>query len=143
MQSVKRAFAGPRRFRRALPALLAATALASSCGEVNSPPEPGGGSEEHVVLVANFQFTPDRLTVRPGDKVTWRNMGGFHNVVAADGSFRCSEGCDGAGGDGAPSSSAWSFSRTFTTPGEVDYFCWVHGGPGGAGMSGQILVTEP
>jgi plastocyanin len=134
--------AAPRRRPGSLPALLAVCLLALSCGDPKSPTDPSGGPQEHVILVADFQFTPARLTVHPGDTVTWRNMGGFHNVVAADGSFRCSEGCDGAGGDGAPSSSAWRFSRTFTTPGEVAYFCWVHGGPGGAGMSGEIVVSE-
>jgi plastocyanin len=116
--------------------------LAVGCGDPKTPTEPGDG-QEHVILVADFQFTPARLTVRSGDTVTWRNTGGFHNVTAADGSFRCSEGCDDAGGDGAPSSSAWSFSRAFTTAGEIHYFCWVHGGPGGAGMSGVIVVAEP
>lgn len=127
-----------------LPSLAGVWLLVLACGDPKSPTDPGGGPQEHVILVADFQFTPARLTVRPGDTVTWRNMGGFHNVVAADASFRCSEGCDGdgSGGDGAPSSSAWRFSRTFTTPGEVAYFCWVHGGPGGAGMSGQIVVSE-
>jgi plastocyanin len=116
--------------------------LAAGCGDPKMPTEPDGGGEEHVILASDFQFTPARLTVRVGDTVTWRNTGGFHNVTAVDGTFRCAEGCDDTGGDGDPSSLDWRFSRTFTAPGEVGYFCWVHGGPGGAGMSGVIVVAE-
>ncbi len=93
--------------------------------------------------VADFQFSPVRLVVHPGDTVIWRNTGGFHNVQADDGSFRCAEGCDGEGGDGEPSSVLWSFSRTFTSLGDVPYFCLVHGGSGGRGMSGVIVVESP
>ena len=94
------------------------------------------------MLVADFQFTPARLVVKVGDVVTWRNTGGFHNVTADDDSFRCSEGCDGAGGDGQPSAVLWSFNRVFTQAGEVPYHCMVHGGSGGRGMSG-VVVVEP
>ena len=83
---------------------------------------------------------PSTLTVHPGDTVTWVNQGGFHNATADDGSFRCAEGCVAATGD--PSSAAWTFTRTFTQAGRVPYHCEVHGGPGGVGMSG-VVVVEP
>jgi plastocyanin len=85
----------------------------------------------HEVQVISFRFQPDTLTVQPGDTVRWRNMGGDHNVLADDESF----------GSGAPSSSSWTYSHTFETAGsEYFYYCQPHGGPGGAGMSGKIIV---
>jgi plastocyanin len=86
---------------------------------------------------ADLAFHPDTVTINPGDTVTWTNDGGFHNVLANDGSFRCSQGCDGAGGD--PSGASWSFSRTFNQPGTVGYHCEEHGTPT-AGMRGTVIV---
>lgn len=83
----------------------------------------------HQVRVVSFRFEPDRLVIQPGDTVVWTNNGGGHNVVADDGSFGT-----------AVSSAAWTFSRTFTQPGEVGYYCAPHGGPNGEGMSGKIVV---
>ena len=96
----------------------------------------------HTVTVSNFMFTPRSLTINAGDTVTFTNSGGSHNVNADDSSFRCAHGCDGdgAGGNGNVSS-AWSFTRTFNTAGTIRYFCEAHGGPGGSGMAGSIIVN--
>jgi plastocyanin len=107
-----------------------------ACGTVKNPTEPQGVAR--TVTVSNFQFAPRELTVHPGDTVTWVNQGGFHNVAADDGSFRCAEGCAGTAGD--PSAAAWTFTQTFTAVGRRQYYCEVHGGPGGSGMSGVITV---
>jgi plastocyanin len=34
-----------------------------------------------------------------------------------------------------------TFSMTFKTPGSYPYYCRVHGGPGGRGMSGTVTVS--
>jgi plastocyanin len=98
----------------------------------------------HVVNVggAANSFSPQTITIDPGDSVTFINKGGFHNAVADDGSFRCARGCDGDGngGSGGASSSLWIASITFTKPGTVGYFCEVHGAPG-EGMFGTIIVN--
>jgi plastocyanin len=87
------------------------------------------------------QFSPQTITIDPGDSVTFINKGGFHNAVADDGSFRCAQGCDGVGnGNGGASSALWIASITLTKPGPVGYFCEVHGAPG-EGMYGTIIVT--
>ncbi len=117
-------------------ACIAGALLVWACGTVKNPTEPQGSAR--TVMVSNFQFTPRELTVHPGDTVTWVNQGGFHNVTADDGSFRCAEGCTGAAGD--PSSAAWTFTRTFTAVGRQAFYCEVHGGPGGTGMSGVVIV---
>lgn len=39
------------------------------------------------------------------------------------------------------SGSGGSFSHVFTTAKTIPYYCGLHGGPGGAGMSGVIIVN--
>lgn len=86
-------------------------------------------------------FSPQFLTIQAGDSVTFLNLGGFHNVVADDGSFRCAHGCDGdgQGGSGNASGDLWFATVTFPDPGTVGYFCEPHGAPG-EGMYGSIEV---
>lgn len=86
----------------------------------------------HNVSVANFSFTPAQLTIKVGDKVKWTNNGGLHNVVADDNSFT----------SGDPSTAAWIYEHTFKNPGSNPYYCVIHGGPGGNGMSGVINVEN-
>lgn len=88
-------------------------------------------------------FSPQFLTIQAGDKVTFVNLGGFHNAVADDGSFRCAHGCDGdIHGNGNASDSLWVATVEFPTPGTVGYFCEPHGAPG-SGMYGTIEVLAP
>jgi plastocyanin len=85
-------------------------------------------------------FSPRNVTINVGDSVTWTSAGGglhAHNVVANNGSFRCAAGCDGEGGNGNPSAAAWSVTRTFNTPGTLDYNCEVHKA---GGMTGSVIV---
>src|SRR5689334_6080557 len=68
-------------------------------------------------------FSPATVTISVGDKVTFVNKGGVHNVVADDGSFRCAHGCDGQpGGNGNASSSNWVATVTFTKARTIGYF---------------------
>ncbi|HXR63004.1 MAG TPA: plastocyanin/azurin family copper-binding protein [Rudaea sp.] len=89
-------------------------------------------------------FSPQFLTIQAGDTVTFLNLGGYHNVVADDGSFRCAHGCDGdgEGGSGNPTSDLWFATVAFPAPGTVGYFCEPHGSPG-SGMFGTIIVQAP
>ena len=89
---------------------------------------------------SQLEFVPRELSIAPGDTVTWINLGGFHNVVADDGRFRCANGCDGQGGNGAPSSQIWRATLSFADAGRFGYFCEPHGHPGG-GMFGTITVV--
>ncbi len=69
-------------------------------------------------------------TINVGDTVEWSWASGFHDVQADDSSFD----------SGAPTSPPKMFSLTFNSAGTFGYHCTVHGGPGGAGMSGTITV---
>ncbi len=87
-----------------------------------------------TVTVSSNQYTAKDITVFQGEKVTWNNTGGTHDVRFDDGSFRMPN---------PASSSLWTVSRTFNTPGFHRYYCTVHGDPGGVGMSGSVTVTAP
>lgn len=95
---------------------------------------------DHAVEVVNNAFIPRNLTIEVGDTVTWTNTsGGVHNVHADDGSFRCATSCSGPGGN--PSAAEWTVTLQFDDPGDIAYFCDLHGAPGGIGMAGVITVT--
>ena len=87
----------------------------------------------HDVTVTNFYFTPAILTITAGDAVRWTNVLGDHNVVADDNSF--------TSGPVAPA--PWEYTYVFTAAGTNPYYCQLHGGPGGIGMSGTIIVQDP
>ncbi|MEM9292622.1 MAG: plastocyanin/azurin family copper-binding protein [Acidobacteriota bacterium] len=84
-------------------------------------------------------FSPSELILEIGDRVTFTNAGGFHNVSADDGSFRCANGCDGdgMGGSGEAASNAWSFTLDFLRPGMVTYHCEPHQA---LGMVGELTI---
>lgn len=82
----------------------------------------------------NF-FSPANLTVPAGTAVTWNWTGmGPHNVVP-DGSEPARS------GDPAVGQAWYQYTVAFDTPGVYRYYCELHGGPDGAGMSGVIQVT--
>jgi amicyanin len=77
------------------------------------------------VKIANFTFSPQKLTVKAGTKVTWTNEDDIpHTVKASNGAFKS-----------GPLDSDQKFSFTFTTPGTFQYFCALH-----PRMTGTIVV---
>jgi plastocyanin len=111
------------RIRRAATSILLASTLW---------PAAARAADWEVVTTSGDQFSPPDLTIEAGDTVTFRNTGGEHNVKFEDGSFeRPSE----------PSLLPWRVSRGFGVPGRFPYYCERHGGPGGVGMSGAIVVA--
>ena len=77
------------------------------------------------VTIADFEFTPDQITIQQGDTVTWTNEGPTaHSATAPDGSF--DTGVFSAGG---------SRSETFDEAGTFSYFCTPH-----PNMTGTIVV---
>jgi plastocyanin len=89
-------------------------------------------ANQTVTLNSSNTFTPAGVTVFQGETVTWNNTGGFHNVHFDDNSYIQPS---------PPQSAPWTRARTFNTPGTFRYYCEVHGGPGGTGMSGTVTVT--
>jgi plastocyanin len=126
----------PRSGRRLIGVRLAALLLGLCSGAALA-------ANHTVTARSDLTFSPSSLTITAGDTVTFKNGGGFHNVASDPGSvtsFRCANGCDGAGGNGNLSSAAWSATVAFPTAGTVGYFCEAHGSSGGVGMSGTITI---
>jgi plastocyanin len=75
-------------------------------------------------------FDQTAIHVAAGSPVTWANSSAFvHTVTADDGTFDSSDVTAGS-----------TFQMIFTAPGTYPYYCQYHGGPGGSGMSGLIVV---
>jgi plastocyanin len=98
-------------------ALAAARVLAAD------PPQ-----ETNTVVIDNFSFIPQILTVPAGTKVTWINRDDVpHTVVSVDKQFKSQ-----------PLDTDEKFSRVFDSPGTNDYFCSIH-----SHMTGKIIVVAP
>ncbi len=109
--------------------VLSVMILLTACsGSPASSPQPtaaptAAGSTQAVtegndvkVSIANFEFTPNNLTVHVGTKVTWTNSDSApHTVTADDGSF--SSGTLNKDG---------TFSFTFSKEGTFAYHCANH-----------------
>jgi plastocyanin len=75
-------------------------------------------------------FDVTEVHVAPGQTVMWNNSSNqTHTVTADDGSF-----------DSGDVNAGANFRMEFDAPGSYPYFCEYHGGPGGDGMSGVIVV---
>ncbi len=84
-----------------------------------------------TVTMKDFEFQPKTLTIAVGTTVTWVNSSTHkHSATADDNSFDT-----GLLGTGE------SKSVKFDKPGKFAYYCQLHGGPNGDGMSGVIEVT--
>ena len=90
-------------------------------------------ADQTVTARSDNTFMPNSVTVTVGEKVTWNNGGGTHNVHFDDNSFVQPPAVD---------STAWSVSRMFTGTGSFRYYCELHGGPNGTGMSGTVNVVN-
>jgi plastocyanin len=97
-------------------------------------------ADQSVQATDSLTFDPPTVTVNIGDTVTWTSSSTHpHNVTADDGSFR-------GGGDPVthdPAPEPWTFSHEFDAVGTFRYFCQQHGGKGGSGMSGKVVVVDP
>ena len=81
---------------------------------------------EVKVGIDNFAFTPETITVKPGDTVVFENHDDIpHLVVDSDGKFR-SKALD----------TNDLFSMSFDKPGTIAYFCGLH-----PHMKGRIVVA--
>jgi plastocyanin len=79
-----------------------------------------------TVLIDNFTFGPQTLTVKAGTTVTWTNKDDIpHGIGSSNNAFKRSAALD----------TDDSYSFTFTTPGSYQYFCYLH-----PHMVGSIVV---
>ena len=128
----------PRRFPRSFALGAAVTGvLLTGCGgaadDAAKPADPDQPvraevpSEPGTIAMKDVKFVPERLTIKVGETVTWRNDESLdHNVVAQKGeNFRSR-----AFGEGG------TYTFTARKPGTIDYVCNLH-----PGMDGQLIVA--
>jgi plastocyanin len=88
------------------------------------------GSSTSINMTAD-SFSRTEVHIAPGQSVVWNNPGADTHTVTTDDGTTFDSGDVGTGGQ---------FSYEFDAPGTYPYFCQYHGGPGGQGMSGVIIV---
>jgi len=101
-------------------------------------------SNSTVIIIQNFAYNPAQLSVTAGTTVTWINQDTVGHTVTegnpdspkspAQRMFDSSHGTEGANVITIPPGKSYSF--TFTTPGEYDYYCIPH-----PYMRGHITVV--
>jgi plastocyanin len=110
-----------------LPAVAAASAVASSRRAPEPAPTKTEGVRGTAVTMDGVAFNPERLIVKVGDTITWTNKDPYpHNVVSSTGAFQSEE---------IPPDGQWQFRAT--AAGRYPYTCTRH-----PGMDG-ILIVEP
>jgi plastocyanin len=87
--------------------------------------------EGEDVLVVDSAFQAKSITVPVGTTLVWTASANLpHTATSDDNIFDSGTLRDGD-----------VFTFTFEEAGEFPYFCTFHGGPGGQGMAGTIIVT--
>jgi plastocyanin len=106
---------------------LCVAAVASGCGSSGSDSGGGaGGSGAPSIGMKDLRFHPASVSVKVGQKVTWKNEDTVdHNVTAKSGAKFMSQAFGGGG----------SYSYTPRTAGTIKYVCTLH-----PGMDGTLVV---
>lgn len=94
--------------------------------------------EEHIVEVSGFSFTPEEISVQPGDTIRWVWGGGDHTVTSGsnctfDGIY-FNELVD-------PDNPEFLYVVPDDVSGEIPYFCIPHCAM--FGMVGTIVIETP
>ena len=100
--------------------------------------KPAAEAKHHEVKIADFEYTPAKLSIALGDDVTWRWTGSDlnHSVTSKEGSAETFESHAGMKiGAVTAAPAGGSFRHVFTREGTFAYFCRVH-----PGMTGEITV---
>ena len=117
-----------RSFRSALVVPVAVLAL-GGCGkdskgdkEANKPPASANGSVplsgEAPVDIVNYEFKPQKVTVKAGSKVTWTNTDTAIHDIKDTSPLATPQSKDMSKGD--------TFSITYGQPGSYSYICGIH-----------------
>ncbi len=101
--------------------------------EESTPAGTADVSKAQTIVMKDYEFDPQEITVSTGTTITWVNQGKKkHSATADDDSFD-TDLIDPGG----------SKSITFDKPGTYPYYCTLHGDKGGVDMAGVITVTGP
>ncbi|MFQ5603972.1 MAG: cupredoxin domain-containing protein [bacterium] len=109
-------------------------ANASTTITVSEPPPPSSGREVRVLMKDNF-FSPREVTVKPGEKIIWDNVGKKPHTSTSD------DGLWDSGTVNTGGSYSWTVPTATQSGTDFPYFCVFHGDKGGQGMAGVIHVS--
>lgn len=113
-------------YKKALPILLL-------CGAGATPSS--GLTETYTIEVLDFEFSPNSLTIKPGDTVRWWAWDNEerHSIVADDLSWEY---------DSGPL--RFEYFRQYDSPGEYRYHCGYHSSPGRDidGFENGVIIVE-
>lgn len=88
----------------------------------------GGGNTKNKIEIKDFMFSPQTITVKSGETITWINRDEEpHTIVSVGKKFPKSSALD----------TDQEFSITVSAPGTYEYFCSVH-----PKMTGTIVVEK-
>jgi plastocyanin len=91
-------------------------------GQPPALPPPTPTPSAVAVMIRDFQFRPDSLTIKKGTTVTWTNMDSVQHTVT-----RPTEGgIQVAGPDSPILNKGETYSYTYDTVGIFDYHCRIH-----------------
>ena len=86
------------------------------------------GAKKNQIVIKDFHFDPQTITVKSGEKLTWINRDEEpHTVVSVEKQFKKSSALD----------TDQEFTITAGAPGTYTYFCSVH-----PKMTGTIIVVK-
>ena len=86
------------------------------------------GAKKNQIVIKDFHFSPQTVTVKSGEKLTWINRDEEpHTVVSVEKQFKKSSALD----------TDQEFTITAGAPGTYTYFCSVH-----PKMTGTIIVVK-
>ncbi len=84
--------------------------------QVTSQTSPSSKTTQNEIQIKNYSYSPESITVKVGDKVTWINQDSVgHSATADDNSF-----------DTGVLSTGQSMNVTFSKAGTFSYHCSVH-----------------
>ncbi|MGA7369092.1 MAG: plastocyanin/azurin family copper-binding protein [Nitrososphaeraceae archaeon] len=113
-------------------------------GPVSNATETGISIVPGAATLGDKAYSPSPVSVRVGDTVTWTNDDTsdtpFHTVTSGTGLDDANKGAEfdsGLAGPTALVTEGTTFSHTFNTVGEFQYFCQLH-----PTMVGKITVTS-
>ncbi len=119
----------PKTTSGATPGTTAGTTTAVKSPSTSATPTTATSAtpKANEVVIKDFLFGPDTLTVKAGTEVVWTNADEFDHWVLADDktSFDSNRLAQGA-----------TYAHTFATPGSYPYFCNIHNQ-----MKGTIVVS--
>jgi len=86
---------------------------------------------DEAVRIVDNAFDPSTVEATLGETIAWTHDGATdHTVTADDGSF-----------DSELLGAGQRYEMRPRAAGRIAYHCQIHGGPGGEGMSGTIVVA--